>query len=86
MQEASARFAERQVDALAAQQGVLAVGERRDAVKDQPRRAAPDRDIAMLQPEALRLVAALSPPNRKIAGRPSDTETIGAPKSLSSRS
>ena len=82
----SARFPESQVDALPAQQRMLAVRQRCDAVKGQPRRAAPHRDIAVLQPEAPRLVAALHPPNRKIAGKPSDTETIGAPKSFSSLS
>ena len=83
----SARLAERQVDALAAHQRVLAVGERRDAVKEQPRRPAPDHDVAMLQPEAAAACRLrFRPPNRKIAGSPSDTETIGAPKSSSSLS
>src|SRR5260370_23846561 len=43
----SMRLAEGQVDALTAQQMMFAVGERRDAVKEQPRRAAPYHDIAM---------------------------------------
>ncbi len=65
---------------------MFAVGERRYAAKEQPRRAAPDHDVAMLQPVAVRLVGAFRPPNRKIAGSPSDTETIGAAKSSSSLS
>ena len=67
---------------MAAQQGVLALRERRDAMKGKPRRPAPHHDVAMLEPEALVLSLRFRPPNRKIAGRPSDTETIGAPKSL----
>src|SRR3984957_17650241 len=44
------RFPERQVDALPAHHGMLAVRQRRHAVKRQPRGAAPYRDIAVLQP------------------------------------
>ena len=50
------RLAKGQVDALAAHQGVLAVGKRGDAVEEQPRRSAPYHDIAMLQPVAARFV------------------------------
>ena len=73
-----ARFPERQVDALAAEQRVLAIGERRHAVKGEPRRAAPDHDVAMHQTVTHRPVCTLQPPHRKVAGRPSDTDTIGA--------
>src|SRR5260370_14682957 len=66
---ASTRFAKRQIDALPAQQRVLAVGERRDAVKPQPRRPAPYRDIAMLQPEPARLVAALQSAEQEVRGQ-----------------
>src|SRR5262249_25656817 len=52
------RFSKRQVDTPAAEQGMLAVGEQRDAVKEQPRRPAPHHDVAVFQPEALRPVAA----------------------------
>src|SRR5687768_16324435 len=45
---ASPRLAKSQVDALAAQQRVHAVGERGDAVKEQPRRPAPHHDVAVL--------------------------------------
>src|SRR5436190_17652773 len=55
----SARFSKRQVDALAAQNGVFAIGERGYAVKEQPRRPAPYDDVAMGQPKSSRLVAAL---------------------------
>ena len=44
---------------LAAHQGMLAVGERGNAVKEQPRRPAPYDDIAMCQPKFLGFVAAL---------------------------
>ena len=47
----SPRLAKRQIDALPAQHGMLAVGERRDAVKHQPRRAAPHHDVAVLAAE-----------------------------------
>src|SRR5262245_15930139 len=56
---ASACLPKGQVDALSAKHRVLTVGKRRDTVEEQPRRPAPDDDIAMLQPIALRLVAAL---------------------------
>src|SRR6478609_5012715 len=56
---ASARFSKRQVDALAAQNGVLGVGKRGYAVKEQPRRPAPHDDVAMSQPKFLGLVATL---------------------------
>src|SRR5580658_8040265 len=49
--ERSPRLADCEIDALPAQQGMLAVGQWCDAVKRQPRRAAPYRDIAMLQPK-----------------------------------
>src|SRR5260370_7410170 len=66
---ASTRFAKRQIDALPAQQGMLAVGERRDAVKPEPRRPAPYRDIAMLQAEAARFVAALQSAEQEDRGQ-----------------
>jgi len=47
MTENSSRLPKGQVDALAAESCVLAVGERRDTVKEQPRRPAPHHDIAM---------------------------------------
>ena len=40
---------------------MLAVRQWSDAVKDKPRRAAPYRDVAMLQPKPARLIAALQP-------------------------
>ena len=49
---ASVRHAEGQINALAAQQIVLAVGERCHPMKEQPRRSTPHHDIAMLQPKA----------------------------------
>src|SRR5579863_320906 len=54
----SPHLPERQVDTLPAHQRMLAVGKRRDAVKVEPRRAAPYSDVAMLQPEPARFVAA----------------------------
>src|SRR6185437_14413343 len=56
---ALASLAKRQIDALAAKQRVLAIGKRRDAVKNEARWPAPDHDIAMLQAVAHRLVRAL---------------------------
>lgn len=55
---ASAGLAEGEVDAARAGGGVLAVLERRDAMKAQPRRAAPDEDVAVLERDAPGLVAA----------------------------
>ena len=49
--------------------GMLAVGERRDAVKGQPRRPAPHHDIAMLEPKAARLVAALQTAEQEDRGQ-----------------
>ena len=63
------RFAKRQIDALPAQQRMLAVGERRDAVKHKPRRPAPYHDIAMLEPKAARLVAALQSAEQEDRGQ-----------------
>jgi hypothetical protein len=53
------RFSECQIDTLPARQGVLAVRKRCDAVKHKPRRPAPHHDVAMVEPEPARLVAAL---------------------------
>ena len=50
--------------------GVLAVGERRDAVKEQPRRSAPYHDVAMLQPVTARLVATLQSAEQEDRGQP----------------
>src|SRR5947208_4139854 len=58
------------VDALPAQQGVFALGQRRDAVEEQPRRPAPYRDIAMLQTKPLWLVAALDAAEHKDSRQP----------------
>src|SRR5215212_1225227 len=55
----SARLAKRQIYALPAYQGVLAVHERRDTVKGKPRRSAPHRHVAMLNAKAVWFVAAL---------------------------
>src|SRR5580704_17314577 len=63
--ERSPRLAEREIDALPAQHGLLAVGQWCDAVKRQPRRAAPYRDVAMLQPKPVRFVAALQSAEQK---------------------
>src|SRR5215207_8722664 len=57
----SPRSSKSQVDALAAHQRVLAIGERRHAVKEQPRRPAPDHDVTMLQTVTHRLVGPLQP-------------------------
>ena len=66
----SPRFSESQVDALTAHDSVFAVGERRYAVKEQPRRAAPDHDVAMLQPVTVRLVGALRAAEQEDRGQP----------------
>ena len=44
-------FSKRQIDALPAQQRMLAIGERRDAVKGEPRRPAEHHRVARRQPE-----------------------------------
>src|SRR5665213_951124 len=66
----SMRLAKRQVDAPAAEHGVLAVRKRRDAVKEKPRRAAPYHDIAVFEPEAAGLVAALGAAEQEDRGQP----------------
>src|SRR5258708_5873570 len=66
----SARLAKRQIDSLPAQQGVLAVGERRNAVKEKPGRPAPYHDIAMLQPKAAWLVAPFQPAEQEDRRQP----------------
>src|SRR5579859_7616685 len=53
-----ARLAEGQVDTLAAEQRVLAIGEWRDTMEDQPRGSTPDDDVAMLQAVARSLISA----------------------------
>src|ERR1700723_291184 len=63
--ERSPRLAEREIDALLAKHRMLAVGQWRDAVKRQPRRTAPDCDVAMLQPKPVRFVAALQSAEQK---------------------
>src|SRR2546426_10551380 len=55
----SPRFSKSQVDALAAHDSMFAIGKRGYAVEEQPRRAAPDHDVAVLQPVTVRLVGAL---------------------------
>src|SRR5581483_1980766 len=55
----SSYLAKRQIETLRSHHGVIAFGERRDAVIEQPRRSAPHRDIAMLEAKAPRLVAPL---------------------------
>src|SRR5438132_13657144 len=57
----SPRFSKSQVDTLAAHDSMSAIGERGYAVEEQPRRAAPDHDVAVLQPVTVRLVGALWP-------------------------
>src|SRR5665213_2370499 len=54
----SKRPAERQIDAATPGQLIVAVVERLDAVKGQPRGAAPHGDVAAFQPEPARPVAA----------------------------
>src|SRR3982074_1232481 len=49
---------------------MLAVGQRRDAMEGQPRRPAPDRYIAMLQPKPFWLVAALDAAEQEDRGKP----------------
>ena len=51
-------LAEGQVDAAAAEQDMLAAGQWRDAVEDQPRRSAPHHDVPMFKAIARGLVAA----------------------------
>src|SRR5882672_8734906 len=68
-EEASPCLAKSQVDALAAHQRVYAIGKRRNAVKEQPRRAAPDHDVAMLQPVTPCLVGALQAAEQEDRGQ-----------------
>src|SRR5216683_8217150 len=60
---------ERQIDTLPAHHSVLAVGEWCDAVKRQPRRAAPHRDVAVLDPKPPRPVAALGSAEQEDRGQ-----------------
>ena len=64
----------------------MAFAQRVDAVEVQAGGTAPDDDVAMLERIRRGLSARAAPPQRNVAGTPSDTETIGAPKSCSSRS
>src|SRR2546428_3501004 len=59
------RFSESQVDTLAAHDSMSAIGERGYAVEEQPRRAAPDHDVAVLQPVTVRLFGGPSPAPKK---------------------
>src|SRR6266700_1051705 len=70
MTEKSARLAEGEIDALPPHDRVLAVGERRYAVKKQPRWSAPDHDVAMVQAKATRLVRAFQPAEQEDRGQP----------------
>src|SRR3954449_4749254 len=65
----SPRLSKSQVDALPSEQRVFAVGKRRYAMEKQPRRPAPYHDIAMLQPVALRLVAAFGAAEHEDGGQ-----------------
>ena len=67
---ASARLAKCEIDALAAEHGVLAVGERGDAVEEQARRAAHTTTSPCCKRNLRGLSLRFDPPNRKIAGRP----------------
>src|ERR1700687_1851747 len=48
---------------------MLTVRERRDAVKPEPRRPAPHRDVTMLQPKPKRFVAALQSAEQEDRGQ-----------------
>jgi hypothetical protein len=65
----SPRLAECQIDPLPAQQGMLAIRQRRDAVKLKPRWAAPHHDVAMLKPKPARPVAALQSAEQEDRGQ-----------------
>src|SRR5258708_12508274 len=48
---------------------MFAISEWRDAMKPEPRRPAPYRDVAMLQPKPARFVAALQPAEQEDRGQ-----------------
>src|SRR5437016_13672739 len=54
----SERLAQSQVDAAAAGERVVSIGERRDAVVGEPRGAAPHCDVAAIQAHAAQPIAA----------------------------
>ena len=75
------------MDPLLAQQRVLPRLERPHAVIAQPVGTAPHQHVAVRQREAVgRVLALQAPPHRNTAGRPSETDTMGAVRSRSSRS
>src|SRR4051794_20669480 len=74
----SQRAAERQVDAQAPEPLVLAVLQVGHPVVTKPGRAAPYRDIAVLDRESPHGSPRFSPPKRKVAGSPSEMETLDA--------
>ena len=80
----SQRAAERQVDPHAAELVVLAVLQFGDAVIEEPRRCRPRRRRRRgARPNFLTGSLRFSPPNWKVAGSPSETETIGWARSRS---
>src|SRR5262245_39514150 len=64
-----AHLAEGEVDAPAAEHWMLALGKRRHAMKGQPRRPAPDHDVAMHQAIAHGLVRSLQPAPQEDRGQ-----------------
>src|SRR5438552_2489170 len=79
----SSRLAKSQVDALLAEQIMMCRLERLHAVIAQAIGAAPDHDVAVLERYAAGPVGPFQPAEKKTAGTPSETETIGALKSRS---
>ena len=73
----SKRPPEGEVEAAGTGQRVLALGQGMDAMERQAIRPAPDHDVAMEQRNAPDLSARVLPPQRKMAGKPSETDTIG---------
>src|SRR5258706_2180702 len=66
---ALSHFPERQIDTLPAHQGMLAVRKGCYAVKRQPCRATPHRDVAVLDPKSARPVAALQSAEQEDRGQ-----------------
>lgn len=62
------RLAERQVDPAAAGKRIIAIGERRNAMKRQARWSAPYNDIAVFEPHPARPVLSRFGPEQKYRG------------------
>jgi len=77
------RLAEREIEAISAGDWVRAFLEWVHAVIAQTGGPAPNEDVAVAYRNLVVLSERSSPPKRKTAGRPSETDTMGSSKSFS---